>query len=342
MSSSRRGARTMLGVGAALSTLVALALAGGPGRLGTGGRRSRRPARPRRHAAQAGPAAPRQRRARRRRRRERLVGVPARRRVGGPDAPRGQLRPPLLRRQVRLRPRRRRHGTGTTGARLDPLPEARTFELHSLPGSKRTIYLDFNGHIVTGTGWNGLTGTDPQVYGAYDTDGNPNVFGAAEKVQIEQTWRRVAEDFAPFNVDVTTQEPAPGKIDRDSQSDLVYGTRLLVTPGGDVYTDYCMSNCGGVAFVDVFDTRRLRPQLLPAGLRLHRRRGHGREEHRRGRLARGRSQPLAQPRRHLRRELLLRPRVVGADHGRRLQPSRSASGARASTPTRTTPRTTSP
>ena len=32
------------------------------------------------------------------------------------------------------------------------------FSLHSRPGSRRVIYLDFDGQTITGTGWNGNTG----------------------------------------------------------------------------------------------------------------------------------------------------------------------------------------
>jgi len=138
-------------------------------------------------------------------------------------------------------------------ARQQIVPSARTFELHSRPNADRTIYLDFTGHIVTGTAWNTLVGTDPQTYGAYDSDGDPNSFNAAEKAEIQRTWRRVAEDYKPFDVDVTTAEPAPGRLARTNGADQVYGTRLLVTKGGDVFTLFCGSACGGVAYVDVFD-----------------------------------------------------------------------------------------
>lgn len=132
-------------------------------------------------------------------------------------------------------------------------PAARTFELHSRPGANRTIYLDFTGHIVTGTAWNTLVGTNPQTYGAYDSDGDPNSFNAAEKAEIQRTWRRVAEDYKPFDVDVTTAEPPVEKLRRTNAADQVYGTRLLVTEGGDVFTLFCGSACGGVAYIDVFD-----------------------------------------------------------------------------------------
>ena len=147
-------------------------------------------------------------------------------------------------------PRRHRAPVGPAAG---PYPYSQTFLLHSKPGSQRTIYLDFTGHTVTGTAWNALTATDPQSYGPYDSDGNPGAFSNAEKDQIQLTFQKMAEDFAPFDVDVTTQEPDPSVITRTDLADQVYGTRLLITPGGDVYTIYCGSGCGGVAYVDVFD-----------------------------------------------------------------------------------------
>jgi hypothetical protein len=47
---------------------------------------------------------------------------------------------------------------------------------------------------------------------------------------IDEIWEQVAEDFAPFNVDVTTEEPAFDDLWCSSYSDSVYGTR--VDPAG--------------------------------------------------------------------------------------------------------------
>ncbi|QYF95010.1 PKD domain-containing protein [Massilia sp. PAMC28688] len=127
-----------------------------------------------------------------------------------------------------------------------------TFSLHSRPFSKRKIYLDFNGHTVTGTAWNSAYGTDPIIAVPYDTDGVPGTFSAAELTAIQNIWRRVSEDFAAFDVDVTTQEPAADLMTRSSGADDTFGTRALITRnftaalGGDC-------GCGGFAYVGVFD-----------------------------------------------------------------------------------------
>ena len=134
-----------------------------------------------------------------------------------------------------------------------PYPLTKTFKLHSLASSTKTIYLDFTGHRVTDTAWNDYTASDPDNYPAYSIDGNNGAFSKAEKTQVQLTFQRVAEDYAPFNVDVTTEAPPESAIDRSGAGDQTYGTRLLITRGGPVYTDVCNSACGGVAFIDVFD-----------------------------------------------------------------------------------------
>ena len=61
----------------------------------------------------------------------------------------------------------------------------------------------------------------------------------------------MSEDYAPFDIDVTTQDPGTAAITRSSSTDEAYGTRVLVTnsdPG------VCPSGpCGGVAFLGVID-----------------------------------------------------------------------------------------
>lgn len=46
-------------------------------------------------------------------------------------------------------------------------------------------------------------------------DADPT-FSPAEKDEIAKIWQRAAEDFSPFDVDVTTQTPPVGGTDRHS------------------------------------------------------------------------------------------------------------------------------
>jgi hypothetical protein len=135
------------------------------------------------------------------------------------------------------------------------------FELHSKPGSNRVIYLDFDGHTITGTAWN--TGGKPSTVSvtAYDTDGNPNNWSTAEQDVVRDVWARVSEDYAPFDVDVTTQEPAAAAITRSGVSDQQYGTRVLIDPT-TWYQSGC--GCGGVAYVGVYDNTSQHSYYQPA------------------------------------------------------------------------------
>ena len=71
---------------------------------------------------------------------------------------------------------------------------------------RRVIYLDFDGQMISGTGWNNKTSgacyADP-----YDTDASPAAFSTAELTAISGVWARVAEDYASIDVDVTTVGP---------------------------------------------------------------------------------------------------------------------------------------
>lgn len=125
-----------------------------------------------------------------------------------------------------------------------PFDLSQTFLLQSKPGSSRVMYLDFDGHTATNTAWNsGTINAQP-----FDTDGNPSSFSDAEKEVIQKVWQRVAEDYAPFDVNVTTMDPGTNAILRTSSTDAQYGTRVVITPN----TFYNCS-CGGVAYVGTYD-----------------------------------------------------------------------------------------
>ncbi|GAA1915911.1 hypothetical protein GCM10009815_08810 [Nocardioides marmoribigeumensis] len=147
--------------------------------------------------------------------------------------------------------------TDTTGpsaaADVAPYPYDQTFALHSKPGSSRTIYLDFDGQLVTGTAWNegGVDGTVAQP--AFDTDGDPAVFSRHERAVVQEVWQRVADDYAPFDVDVTTADPGAAALVRSTDSDTTYGVRALITPSEQALTATCAGGCSGIAYVGSFD-----------------------------------------------------------------------------------------
>jgi Domain of unknown function (DUF4114) len=124
---------------------------------------------------------------------------------------------------------------------ITPADLSQTFALNSLPSSQHTIYLDFHGGVIAGTQFNDLYGAESIVTPAYDLDGDVTFFSSLEKESIQLIWQRVAEDFSPFDVNVTTQAPT-------TTDDLVGGVRAVV--GGD--GGWFANGFGGVALINSF------------------------------------------------------------------------------------------
>lgn len=155
-------------------------------------------------------------------------------------------------------------GAAAVGATI---PTAAAFTLHSKPGAPNVIYLDFDGHTVTGSAWNSTTNPSYSAV-AYNIDAIAG-FSTAELNNIINIWRRVSEDYAPFNVDVTTQLPA------------TFGARVarvLITSDIDANGKALpYQGAGGVAYIDVFgrsDYQTYQPAFV-----YFNRLGNGREDY---------------------------------------------------------------
>jgi hypothetical protein len=121
------------------------------------------------------------------------------------------------------------------------VPFASTLQLSSLPNASKTIYLDFTGHIVPIGPWT----TTPLRMAAFSTDGS-ETFSQSELTIIQHTWARVAELFAPFEVNVTTKEPAVSDLVYTGRGDTRWGMRVVISPDG--------LGPGGVAFLGSFQS----------------------------------------------------------------------------------------
>lgn len=76
--------------------------------------------------------------------------------------------------------------------------------LSSRPGAAYTLYLDFGGFNFAGT-W-GATGRTPGNVAAF---GNASgSFDVAQQESIREVWARVAQKYTPFDINVTTLDPA--------------------------------------------------------------------------------------------------------------------------------------
>jgi PKD repeat protein len=139
--------------------------------------------------------------------------------------------------------------TATGGAILDSYPLDQTFMLHSNPSASRVIYLDFDGHVTTGTYWNSsYAGGSDIVSAPFSQDSDPGTFSSTELQAIQQIFQRVAEDYMPFDVDVTTEDPGADALVRSDAADAAYGVRVVISPT----RDWLGASAGGIAYVGSF------------------------------------------------------------------------------------------
>jgi hypothetical protein len=80
--------------------------------------------------------------------------------------------------------------------------------LDSNPGATATLYLNFTGNFVRDWWWNNSDGTQTHFANvttpAFDMDGDATKFSTAEQASIREIFNRVAEDYSPFNINVST------------------------------------------------------------------------------------------------------------------------------------------
>lgn len=139
-------------------------------------------------------------------------------------------------------------GSGAGPQETPPFPTDQTFKLNSRPGSDFTIYLDFNGHTTVGTTWNSQYGFDEIVHPNY-WGGTGSNFSDSRLELIQEIWQIVAEDFAPFDVNVTTQEPSDlDDLRYSGNQDTRWGSRVVLTKD-----TFASCGCGGHAYLGAFD-----------------------------------------------------------------------------------------
>lgn len=134
---------------------------------------------------------------------------------------------------------------GETGAAVggaQAVAPADTFYLHSRPGASKVVFLDFDGDEISGTAWN--SGGNTFYAKPFDTDGSPYSFSDSERNRIAEIWHRVSEDMAPFDIDVTTEDP--GSFGPTT------GHVLITDSVDETGAPMPSQNAGGVAYVGVW------------------------------------------------------------------------------------------
>lgn len=141
-------------------------------------------------------------------------------------------------------------------AMVAPLTE--TFALHSNPSATKVIYLDFDGHY-------GLEGGGIS-YSPYNFEGPDSTFSDAELTRIQLAWQSVSEDYLPFDVDVTTEDPGVEALRNAGSGDTHWGIRVVVSPSNWDYswayvgsfnwdTDYeCQAYTGDNSWIWIADS----------------------------------------------------------------------------------------
>ncbi len=98
----------------------------------------------------------------------------------------------------------------------------------SLPSAQAVILLDFDGHKVQGTSWN--------------TSGPINCDGAnLPTSKIDEIYSRIAEDYRPFNINITTDESKYNAAPSNRRM------RVIFTISSSWY-----GSAGGVAYIGSF------------------------------------------------------------------------------------------
>lgn len=134
--------------------------------------------------------------------------------------------------------------------------------LSSKAGALKTIYLDFTGHTTSNTYWNSKTSGAPIVTPAYSSDADVTNFSAGELAQIQEIWQRVAEDYAPFDVNVTTVEPQLSSLEKAGADDTSWGVRVVI---GGRSSDWFGGGAGGVAYIGSFNASNDLPVFVFPG-----------------------------------------------------------------------------
>lgn len=101
--------------------------------------------------------------------------------------------------------------------------------LNSYPAiTNKVVYLDFDGQVVSGTGWN----SGNTINALPSTKNNASII---------EIWKRISEDYRPFDVNITTDSV------RFNSAPPNRRIRVVVTPTSSWY-----GSAGGVAYVGSF------------------------------------------------------------------------------------------
>ncbi len=128
-----------------------------------------------------------------------------------------------------------------------PIGDVSAYAFNSNPGARATLYLDFDGHQEAEYGR-----FDDIDIPAYNLPGSDEAtFDLEELSNIETIFRTVAEDYAPFNINVTTVDPSLNGA-ASSGDAFANGVGLRVAIGGNSFDLDDGFEAGGYAMSGAF------------------------------------------------------------------------------------------
>lgn len=142
------------------------------------------------------------------------------------------------------------------------IPASQPPAYNSKPDAPYVIYLDFNGGIVSGTLWNSNynSGADYDTY-VWTKDTDETTFSDDEQAVIREIWQRIAEDYAPFNINISTDPAYDPDVTGGSNS---IGWILFTRDEDRNGASMPAKGAGGVAWINVFGNSTYASTYSPA------------------------------------------------------------------------------
>ena len=101
--------------------------------------------------------------------------------------------------------------------------------LHSKRDATKVIYLDFDGHLIM---WRG----EEFYYDPWNMEGPDTSFSDTERTVIQLAWQSISEDFLPFDLDETTEDPGIEALRDTGGDDDEWGIRAVINHSTDAYS----------------------------------------------------------------------------------------------------------
>ncbi len=127
-------------------------------------------------------------------------------------------------------------------ANAAPAPDLDTLrQLQSKPQAPNVLYINYWGGVLSDTVWNS---GNPISYTAFSQDSDTTSFSTTERHDMWLAWAETAEDYAPFNINVTTDASIYAATPANRRVQIIATTTC----------DWYGCGYGGVAYLDVFGT----------------------------------------------------------------------------------------